>query len=110
MMDFDVISQAVLYYMIHNPPTTPEDFNFHAELKAASHWHCPQEDEIPNFASGPHDDWRLKKAAAIVLKSWNENLCQARKQAGMNDETTDSSDDLEEYITGKGHCCQLGSS
>ena len=110
MMDFCVIGQAVLHYLIVNPPTTPEDFNSHAELKAASHWHWPQEDETPNFASGPHDDLRVKKAVAIALKSWNEELCQARKQAGMNDENTDSSDDLEEYISGKEHCCQLGSS
>ena len=110
MMDFDVISQAVLHYMIDNPPTTPEDFNFHVELKAASHWHWPKEDERPNFAPGPHDEMRLKKAAAVAFKSWNEELCQARKQAGVNDENTDSSDDLEKYISGKGHCCQLGSS
>ena len=58
----------------------------------------------------PHDDLRLKKAAAIALKSWNEELCQARKQAGMNGENTNSSDNLEEHISGKGHCCQLGSS
>ena len=100
-LDFYVIGQAVLYYMIHNPPTTPEDFNFHAELKAVSHWHWPKDDEPPNFVPGPHDDLRLKKVAGIALKSWKEKLGQLRKQADMNDENTDSSDDLDEYISGK---------
>ena len=102
MMDFFVIGQAVLYYMIHNPPTTPEDFNFHAELKAASHWHWPKEDEPPHFVSGPHDDLRLKEVAAIALRSWNKKLCQLREEkADVNNENTDSSDDLEEQISGE---------
>lgn len=101
MMEIYVIDQAVLHYLIDHPPTTPEDFNFHAELKAASHWHWPRDDEPMKRASGPHDDWRLRKVAAIALKSWKEELCQARKQACMNDKNTDSRDNLKEYISGK---------
>ena len=101
MMEMYVVDQAVLHYLIDNPPTTPEDFNFQAELKAASHWFWPKDDEPMKRVSGPHDDWRLKKVAAIALKGWKEELCQARKQTGMNHEITDSSDNLEEYISGK---------
>jgi len=101
MMEIYVIDQAVLHYLIDCPPTTPEDFNFHAELKAASHWRWPKDNEPMKRAPGPHDDWRLKKVAAFALKSWKEELCQARKQADMSDENVDSSDYLEEYISGE---------
>ena len=96
MMEICVIDQAVLHFLIHNPPSTPEDFNFHAELKAASEWCWPKDDEPMKRAPGPHDDWRLKKVAAIALKNWKEELSQAKKQ-----ENTDSRDNLEEYISGK---------
>lgn len=121
MMDFNVIGEAVLDYMIENPPTTPEDFNFHAELKAASHWHWPKDEEPLHLVSGPHDDFRIKRVVTITLNSWTKELRQARTQsvkrkqrspvkAGGNDEEIDSSDDLDEYISGEWHCCQLGSS
>ena len=95
MMDTQVVRQAVLYYLRDNPPTTPEDFNFRAELKAASHWYWPKDDEPLKFVSCPYDDLHVKKVAAIALKSWEEELNKAR-----NKENTDSSDDLQEYISG----------
>ena len=101
MMEINVIDQAVLHFLIDNPPITPEDFNFHAELKAASQWRWPNDDEPMKRASGPHDDWRLKKVAAIALKSWKEELCRATKQTCMNGENRDSRDHLEEHISGK---------
>jgi len=94
-MDSQVVMQAVLHYLIDNPPTTPEDFNFQAELKAASHWHWPKDDEPLKFVSCPYDDLHVKKVAAITLKSWKEELNKARIK-----ENTDSSDDLQEYISG----------
>ena len=96
MMDIQVVNQAVLHFLIDNPPTTPEHFNFQAELKAASHWHWPKYDEPLNLVSGPHDDLRVKMVAARALKSWKEELHKASIE-----ESTDSSDDLEEYISGK---------
>lgn len=94
MMDIQVVNQAVLHFLIDNPPTTPEDFNFQAELKAASHWHWPKYDEPLKLVSGPHDDLRVKMVAVRALKSWKEELHKASIE-----ESTDSSDDLEEYIS-----------
>ena len=101
LMEIYVLDQAVLHYLIDNPPTNAEDFNFHAELKAASHWHWPKDDEPLKRASGPHDDWRLKKVTKTALKSWKEELSQAREKPCINKKNTDSRDDLEKYISGK---------
>ena len=39
LMDVSTVVQAVIVYMKDHYPTTPDEFNFHAELKAACHWH-----------------------------------------------------------------------
>ncbi|XP_074607962.1 uncharacterized protein LOC141860681 [Acropora palmata] len=39
LMDLSPLVQAVIVYMKDHYPTTPEELNFHAELKAASQWY-----------------------------------------------------------------------
>lgn len=64
--------QAILDYMYYNYPTTAEEFNFQAELKAVSHWRWWKKGEVPQFVSGLHDDKRIMKAARMALQKWKE--------------------------------------
>ena len=43
LVDFDTLMTAVLVYMKNHYPNTPDEFNFQAELKAASHILAPGE-------------------------------------------------------------------
>lgn len=71
-MDVSTLVQAVIIYMKDHYPTTPEEFNFQAELKAACQWHW-EDDERP-LESGPHDDCRVKIAAKETFKKWVKEL------------------------------------
>ena len=73
LMDDSTLVQAVLIYMKDNFPKTPQDFNSHAELKAASHWHWSDDDNRP-LEPGPHDDFRVKSAAKTTLEKWENEL------------------------------------
>lgn len=112
VMDFNVIVDAVLDYMTDNPPTTPEEYNYQAELKAASHWDWSGDDEPLNLVPGPHNDSRIKKAAAITLQSWIKELDKLKKQsvegkqsspvrAVKSEKEIDSCDDNDGSISGK---------
>ena len=76
-MDVSTLVQAVIVYMKDHYPTTPEQFNFQAELKAASHW-CWRDDEKA-LNPGPHDDLRVKFAANETLNKWLSELGKMRK-------------------------------
>ncbi|XP_073249909.1 uncharacterized protein [Porites lutea] len=39
LINFSMLVHAINVYLNDNYPEAPEDFNFQAELKAASHWH-----------------------------------------------------------------------
>ena len=93
-MDFDTLVTAVLIYMKNHYPTTPDEFNFQAELKAASHWYWhPESEQSPydkeeNFLSetkypepalGPHKDLRVKIAALETCRKWVSDLEEKKK-------------------------------
>lgn len=70
-MDFSPLVIAVMVYMKDHYPTTPEEFNFQAQLTAASHWCWPDKDKRRlSLKSGPHNDDRLKIAAQATWQKW----------------------------------------
>lgn len=87
-MNFSTLVRAVLVYMKDHYPTTPEEYNFQAELKVASHWYwLPESHEtanheksdwsltkLPELASGPYKDIRVKTAAMETCKRWIDDL------------------------------------
>lgn len=101
LMDVSTVIQAVIVYMKDHYPTTPEEFNFHAELKAACHWHWLDDTKPHPFMKPvPYDDCRLKIAATETLKTWEEELKALEAECkGMEVEHCDSSDEsLEEQL------------
>ena len=60
--------------MKENYPSTPEEFNFQAELKVVSHWHWPEDKEVPRRKPGPRDDLRIKRAVKATLHKWYKDL------------------------------------
>ena len=105
-MNFSVLVRAVLEYLQDNHPTTPEEYNFQAELKAASHWYWPKDDEPIRFVLGRFDDIQLKKVAAGALRSWTHKLNEMESRAETQGDTEDSdlSCSIEEQISGN---CKL---
>lgn len=95
-MNVSVLVCAVLEYLKDHQPATPEECNFQAELKAASHWHWFKENERMQFVSGPFDDIRLKKVADLALKRWTHKLNEIESQAEMEEDT----EDIDEQISG----------
>ncbi|XP_068728716.1 uncharacterized protein [Montipora capricornis] len=89
LMEVSTVVQAVIVYMKDHYPTTPEEFNFHAELKAACHWHWLDNttEQPPTLKTVPYDDCRLKIAAKNTLKTWEEEL----KVKEMDNKDSDSS-------------------
>lgn len=79
-MNINVLVRAVLMYLDDTSPSTPKEYNFQAELKAASHWRFLKGNEHIKFVTGPFDDERVKKVARIALKRWNEELGQIKNK------------------------------
>ena len=109
-MNFNVVVHAVLQYMSNNPPRTPEDYNFQAELKAASYWRWLDEEEFKDaeqvqFVDGPHENSRVLKAVRATLKTWVSELAElknsARAKSQRDHKDGNSSSDDKEYISGK---------
>lgn len=102
-MGVSAVIQAVVVYMKDHYPTTPEEFNFHAELKAACHWHWLDDTkQLPYVKPVPYDDCRLKIAATNTLLAWKEELksLQEAENKRMDVERSDSSDDtVEEQLS-----------
>lgn len=73
-MNFSTLVQAVIIYMKDHYPTTPEEFNFQAELKAASLWHWSDKEKERPLEPGPHDDYRVKIAADFTSAKWENEL------------------------------------
>lgn len=95
-MDFGTLVTAVLVYMKNHYPTTPDEFNFQAELKAASHWYWYPgsekslydkeenfllETKYPEPALGPHKDLRVKIAALETCRKWASDLEEKKKMS-----------------------------
>lgn len=103
-MNVSILVRAVLKYLHDNCPVTPEEFNFQAELKAASHWYWFNDNEQIQFVSGPFDDIKLiKKAAEITLRSWINELGEIEKQANKSKLSSSPKmreDAIEEQISG----------
>ncbi|CAH3016169.1 unnamed protein product, partial [Porites evermanni] len=104
LISFSMLVHAINVYLNDNYPEAPEDFNFQAELKAASHWHW-SDDEKRCLALGPHDDCRVKFAAKQTFDKWVEELDKEREQlfkkSGEDSRSTDEDErvsDLEEGI------------
>ena len=114
---------AVLVYMKDHYPTTPDEYNFQAELKAASHWYWypksnknpghEEEDctsiKLPELASGPHKDNRVKIAAMETCKKWISDLKQLKMESSPHmrsqrvkedEESSPDEDEHEERIYG----------
>ncbi|XP_068676872.1 uncharacterized protein [Montipora foliosa] len=88
LMEVSTVVQAVIVYMKDHYPTTPEQFNFHAELKAACHWHWLDDTKPPPFMKPvPYDDCRLKIAATETLKTWEEELKALVEHRDSSDES-----------------------
>lgn len=94
-MDFSALVQAVTVYMKEYNPTTPEEFNFQAELKAASHWYWPNGKEKIKLVVGPHNDCRVITAAKKTILKWNKELDD---KTGTQSTATGQGDS--EYLSG----------
>ena len=96
-MELSPLVQAVIVYMKDNYPTTPKELNFHAELKAASHWHWLEDNEDSSALKEVPDNCRLKIAVRETLKTWEEEEkgLQAKPQSTNNSDSSDSSVDEE---------------
>ena len=72
-------------------PTTAEEFNFQAELKAASHWCWPDKGQLSlSLKSGPHNDCRVRIAAQKTCQKWLKEV-----------EISDLSQEDDERISGE---------
>ena len=122
-MDFSTLVRAVLVYMKDHYPTTPDEYNFLAELKAASHWfwypksnkNPGHEEEActsikpPELVSGPHKNNRMKIAALETCRKWISALKELKmessphkrsKRVKEDEEYSPDEDENEERIYG----------
>ena len=72
LLEESALAQAVIVYMKDHYPITPEELNFHAELKAASGWSWSDDYTQLSMKKVPFDDCRLKIAATEALKTWKK--------------------------------------
>ena len=72
-MDLSPLVQAVTVYMKDHFPTTPQELNFHAELKAAGQWYWLNDKKDPlSLKKVPPGDCRLKIAVRDTLETWEK--------------------------------------
>ena len=90
---------AISVYLDDNDPETPKEFNFQAELKAASHWDW-LDDETRCLELGPYDDRRVKYAAKQTFDKWVEELDKKRERSFKRFKT-ESGSDWDEIVSGK---------
>lgn len=78
-MNLSPLVQAMIVYMKDHYPNTPKKLNFHAELKAASHWCLSDDYKQVVVKKVPDGNCRLKIAAKETLKTWEKkekDLCR----------------------------------
>ena len=95
-----MLVRAINVYLDENDPETPEDCNFQAELKAASHWHWLN-DGKRCLELGPYDDRRVKFAAKQTFDKWVEELNKEREQPSKKSKEDSDSSDEDEVVSGK---------
>lgn len=93
-MNVSVLVHAVLEYLKDHRPTTPQESNFQAELKAVSHWYWFKDNEPMNFVSRHFDDRPFKKIAKLALKRWTQKLNEMETQAQKLPFATQGDNDL----------------
>ena len=101
-MNLSPLVQAVVVYMMNHVPITPEELNFHAELKAASHWCFSDDYEQLAMKEVPVNDCRLRIAATETLKTWEKEKEDLESSKDRNkDKDGDSSDEsVDEQLSG----------
>jgi len=106
-----MLVHAINVYLNDNYPKTPEDYNFQAELKAASHWDW-SDDEKRCLVLGPHDDRRVKSAAKETFDKWAEELNKEMEQPSQKPTADSRSSGRDERLSGKraGTCSPRSSS
>ena len=95
LISFSMPVYAINVYLDDNDPKTPEDFNFQAELKVASHWDWLG-DENRCLELGPYDDRRVKLAAEKTFYKWVEELNKEREQTPKKSKEDSCSSDEDE--------------
>ena len=100
LIGFSMLVYTINVYLDENDPETPEDFNFQAELKAASHWDW-LDDEHRCLEIVPHDDRRVKLAAKQTFDKWVEELNKEREQPSKESKDDSCSSDEDERVSGK---------
>ena len=106
-----MLVHAINVYLNDNYPESPQNFNFQAELKAASHWHWLDDGEWC-VELGPHDDRRVKFAAKQTFDKWAEELNKEREQPSQKPGVDSRSSGRDERVSGKraGTCSPRSSS
>ena len=100
LISFSMLVYAINVYLNDNDPETPEDFNFQAELKAASHWDW-LDDETRCLELGPYDDRRVKLAAKQTFDKWVEELDKERERSFKKSKKESGFSDEDERVSGK---------
>ena len=100
LIRFSMLVHAINVYLNDNDPETPKEFNFQAELKAASHWDW-LDDEKRCLVLGPHDDRRVKSAAKQTFDKWVEELNKERAKQPFKKPREDSRSLDDERVSGK---------
>ena len=95
-----MLVHAINVYLNDNYPESPQNFNFQAELKAASHWHWLDDGEWC-LELGPHDDRRVKFAAKQTFDKWVKELNKEREQPSKKSKEDCCSSEEDERVSGK---------
>ncbi|XP_074638191.1 uncharacterized protein LOC141896756 isoform X2 [Acropora palmata] len=99
LMDLSPLVQAVIVYMKDHYPTTPEELNFHAELKAASQWYWLKDNgNTSALKKVPADDCRLKIAVRETLKTWEKEKEDLKAKPQRTDDSDEELSDATEAI------------
>ena len=101
-MEVSALVQAVIVYMKDHFPTTPEELNFHAELKAASQWYWLNENKEPStLKKVPTDDCRLKIAVRETLETWEKEEKDLQEKLQRTEGSDSSDDSVDEELSGE---------
>ena len=94
-MNFGTLVLAVIVYMGDHFPKTPEELNFHAELKAASQWYWSN-DHNQLVMKEVLDNCRLKIAVRETLETWKdeEKDLQEKLQSTKDSDSSDVDEEL----------------
>ena len=101
-MELSPLVQAVIVYMKDHFPSTPEELNFHAELKAASQWYWLNDRKEPSaLKKVPAHDCRLKIAVRDTLGTWEKEEKDLREKLQSTEGSDSSDDSVDEELAGE---------